>query len=241
MLVRINHFNMQFKSIASNVAFARVVVSAFASQLDYTLNDLEEIKVAVSEAVTNSIIHGYKNDFDLKYDVRFSTYAVPMIIGEIKRFLRDDNSIKISRSLKELSQRIQFAKEKLADKLGREPSISEITSYLGCAREEIVMALEASQSLVSLHEALNQDDNNAIFILDQLKVDNGGEEQWIEQVTIKELMLKLSERERQVMLWRFFEDLTQAETAKKLQISQVQVSRLERQAIKKLRKMLLDE
>lgn len=175
--------------------------------------------------------------FDLSYAVKFSTYAVPMIVGEIRRFLRDDSVIKVSRSLKKAAYRIQMVKEQLITKLGREPSIGEIAKELGCAREEVVAALEASQTPTSIYETLHQDSGDAIFVLDQLKSDDG-EEPWLEQLAIKELLLKLPERDCQIILWRFFQDLTQAEVARRLELSQVQISRLEKQALQKLRKMM---
>ncbi|MBM7854693.1 RNA polymerase sporulation-specific sigma factor [Desulfohalotomaculum tongense] len=175
--------------------------------------------------------------FDLSYDVKFSTYAVPMIVGEIRRFLRDDSPVKVSRSLKEAAYRIQMVKEQLTAKLGREPSVGEIADELGCRREEVVTAMEAAQTPTSIYETLHQDDGDPIFILDQLSSEEDGENPWLDTLAIKELLIKLPERDRKIILWRFFEDLTQSEVAQRLNISQVQVSRLERQALKKLKQL----
>lgn len=195
----------------------------------YELEDLFQIgTIGLMKAI---------DKFDLSYDVKFSTYAVPMIVGEIKRFLRDDSPVKVSRSLKEAAYRIQMMREQLTGKLGREPTIGEIAENLGCSREEVITALEAAQLPTSIYETLHHDDGDPIYILDQLKGEEEGDNPWLEQLAIKELLMKLSERDRQIILWRFFEDLTQSEVANRLNISQVQVSRLERQALKRLRQL----
>lgn len=193
----------------------------------YELEDLFQIgTIGLMKAI---------DKFDLSYDVKFSTYAVPMIVGEIRRFLRDDSPVKVSRSLKEAAYRIQVTKDRLMAKLGREPTIGEIADELGCTREEVVTALEASQAPTSIYETLHQDDGDPIFILDQLKSEDDGDR--MDQLAVKELLIKLPERDRKIILWRFFEDLTQSEVARRLELSQVQVSRLERQALKKLRQL----
>lgn len=195
----------------------------------YELEDLFQIgTIGLMKAI---------DKFDLSYDVKFSTYAVPMIVGEIKRFLRDDSPVKVSRSLKEAAYRIQMMREQLTGKLGRDPTIGEIAENLGCTREEVITALEAAQSPTSIYETLHHDDGDPIYILDQLKGEEDGDNPWLDQLAIKELLMRLSERDRQIIIWRFFEDLTQSEVANRLEISQVQVSRLERQALKKLRQL----
>lgn len=199
----------------------------------YDLEDLFQIgTIGLMKAI---------DKFDLSYDVKFSTYAVPMIVGEIRRFLRDDSPVKVSRSLKEAAYRIQMVKEQLTAKLGREPTIGEIADDLGCTREEVVTALEAAQSPTSIYETLHQDDGDPIYILDQLKSEADGDNPWLDQLAVKELLLRLPERDRKIILWRFFEDLTQSEVANRLNISQVQVSRLERQALKKLRQLAAND
>ncbi|AEG61231.1 RNA polymerase sporulation sigma factor SigF [Desulforamulus ruminis] len=176
--------------------------------------------------------------FDLSYDVKFSTYAVPMIIGEIRRFLRDDNPVKVSRSLKETAYKIQQARDRLTARLGRDPSINEIAKELGFCREEVVSALEAAQTPTSIYETLHQDDGDPIYILDQLSSEEDGDSPWLEKLAVKQLLVELPERDRQIILWRFFEDKTQSEVALRLGLSQVQVSRLERQALRKLKELL---
>lgn len=178
--------------------------------------------------------------FDLSYNVKFSTYAVPMIIGEIRRFLRDDNPVKVSRSLRETAYKVQQMREFLIAKLGREPSISEVAAELGLSREEVVSALEAAQAPASIYETLHQDDGDPIYLLDQLSGEDG-DEPWLEQIAVKELLNKLPERDRLIISWRFFEDKTQSDIAARLGLSQVQVSRLERQALKRLKELLGEE
>ncbi|SFF94307.1 RNA polymerase, sigma subunit, RpoX/SigF [Desulfotomaculum arcticum] len=176
--------------------------------------------------------------FDLSYNVRFSTYAVPMIVGEIRRFLRDDNPIKVSRSIKETAYKIQQSRESLVSKLGREPTISEIADELDVSREEVITALEAVQAPASIYETLHQDDGDPIYLLDQLSESDGNDLNWLDNIAIKEVLKQLPDRDRLILLWRFFGDKTQGEIADKLGLSQVQVSRLERQALKKLHEMM---
>lgn len=176
--------------------------------------------------------------FDMSFDVRFSTYAVPMIIGEIRRFLRDDHPVKISRTVKETAYKIQRAREQLSKDLGREPTIREIGDNLLISPEEVVSCLEAAQTPTSIFETLYQDDGDPIYILDQLHNDEAVEAQWFDNMAIKEVLMKLPARDRMIIMMRFFEDKTQSEVAKRLEISQVQVSRLERQALKNLKELL---
>lgn len=176
--------------------------------------------------------------FDLSYDVRFSTYAVPMIVGEIRRFLRDDSPVKVSRSVKETAYKIQQARERLTGKLSREPSIGEIAAEIGLSREEVVTALEAAQAPTSIYETLHQDDGDPIYLLDQLKGEDNVDIPWLDRIAVKELLSSLPERDRKILMWRFFEDKTQADIARRLGLSQVQVSRLERQALKKLKDLI---
>ena len=129
--------------------------------------------------------------FDLNYDVKFSTYAVPMIVGEIRRFLRDDNPVKVSRSVKELAYKIQQIRDILTARLGREPSVGEIAAELSLNREEVVNALEAAQAPTSIYETLHQDDGDPIYLLDQLKGEEGGDLPWLESISINEILQKL--------------------------------------------------
>ena len=177
--------------------------------------------------------------FDLSYNVRFSTYAVPMIVGEIRRFLRDDSPVKVSRSLKESAYKIHQIKDLLTGRLGRDPTINEVADELGMSREEVVTAMEAAQSPTSIYETLHQDDGDPIYLLDQLSSQEG-DISWSDRVAVKELLEALPERDKQILIWRFFEDRTQGDIARRLGLSQVQVSRLERQALKKLREVFPD-
>lgn len=176
--------------------------------------------------------------FDLNYEVKFSTYAVPMIVGEIRRFLRDDSPVKISRSVKEIAYKVQKIRERLASNLGREPSIGEVAGELGMSREEVVSALEAAQRPTSIYETLHQDEGDPIYLLDQLRGEVNAELPLLERMAIKELLLNLPEREMKILMWRFFEDKTQVDVARRLNLSQVQVSRLERQALRKLKDLM---
>lgn len=176
--------------------------------------------------------------FDPGYEVKFSTYAVPMIIGEIRRFLRDDSPVKVSRSLKETAYRIQQTRDILTGKLNREPTVGEIASDLGLSREDVVGALEAAQPPTSIYETFHQDDGDPIYLLDQLKDKDSGDGLWLDRISMQEILNKLPERDRLIIAWRFFEDKTQADIALKLGLSQVQVSRLERQALKKLKELM---
>ena len=175
--------------------------------------------------------------FDTSFDVRFSTYAVPMIIGEIRRFLRDDGPIKISRSLKETGIRIRYMQEQLTKELGRAPKPAEVAEKLELTPEQLTEALEATQYLTSIHEELYQDDGDAIYVIDQL-ADRQDDNQFLEHIALEEVMDRLPEREKHILYLRFYRDQTQTEVAERIGISQVQVSRLERSALKKVREML---
>lgn len=175
--------------------------------------------------------------FNPSYEVRFSTYAVPMIIGEIRRFLRDDGPIKISRSLKETGIRIRYAQEQLTKELGREPKLSEVAEKLELTPEQLTEALEATQYLTSIHEELYQDDGDAIYVIDQL-ADREEDGRFLDHLALSEVMERLPEREKNILYLRFYRDQTQTEVAQRIGISQVQVSRLERSALKKVKEML---
>ena len=176
--------------------------------------------------------------FDLSYGVKFSTYAVPMIIGEIRRFLRDDNPIKVSRSLKEQGAKVRQCQEVLQRQLGREPRISEVAAALELTVDEVTQAIEANRSLTSIHEAIYQEDGDPIYVIDQLADQRQEETQFFENLALKEVLDKLPEGERRILLMRFFQDRTQTEVAGEIGISQVQVSRLERGALKKIRELM---
>ncbi|WP_312107081.1 RNA polymerase sporulation sigma factor SigF [Lachnoclostridium sp.] len=177
--------------------------------------------------------------FDLSYDVKFSTYAVPMITGEIKRFLRDDGMIKVSRSLKETAGKIRLMRETLESKNGREPTIEEIGEALELAKEEVVMALESGAEVESLYKTIYQGDGNAIFLIDKIEQTDDASEEMIDHMALKEVMDSLEEKEKDIIRLRYFKDKTQTEIAKQLGISQVQVSRLERKILRTMRERML--
>ena len=178
--------------------------------------------------------------FDLNFSVKFSTYAVPMIIGEIRRFIRDDSSIKVSRPLKELAFRVHKTQERLQGTLGREPTITEIATELALAPQEIVAALEAVQPQLSLYEQTfqNSDGSDTIHLLDQLMLSNGQDNSYFDKLALREILTRLPVKERTVIYLRFFVDKTQSEIAVALGLSQVQVSRIEKQALKLVRELL---
>lgn len=176
--------------------------------------------------------------FDLSYDVKFSTYAVPMISGEIKRFLRDDGMIKVSRSLKELSYKAYFAREKLQETLGREPAIEELAEELAVGKEELAMALEAGGEVESLHKTIYQSDGNEIQLMDKLAEQEEREEKVLNRLLLSQLLGELGKEERQLLYLRYFADKTQTQTGEELGISQVQVSRMEKRVLRSLREKM---
>ena len=173
--------------------------------------------------------------FDLNYDVKFSTYAVPMISGEIRRFLRDDGMIKVSRSLKETAYKAFLARERLQKKYNREPTMEELAAELEVEKEELAMALDASGEVESLHKPIYQKDGNEIQLLDKLEEEEGQEETILNHMLIRQLLEELDREERQLIYLRYFANQTQSEIGKKLGISQVQVSRLEKKILKNMR------
>ncbi|MFZ5943443.1 MAG: RNA polymerase sporulation sigma factor SigF [Bacillota bacterium] len=208
------------------------LVQRFANR-GYEIEDLFQIgTIGLIKAI---------DKFDTTYNVKFSTYAVPMIVGEIRRFLRDDNPVKVSRSLKETAYKVNKCRDSLTTELGREPKISEIAEALEMNIEDIVTALEAVQAPTSIHETLYQDDGDPIYVLDQLTKDTEEEPQWFDKLALKEILNKLPTKEKEVLLLRFFQDKTQTEVAENVGLSQVQVSRIERQALRKIRALMNQE
>lgn len=176
------------------------------------------------------------DNFDLSHNVRFSTYAVPMIIGEIRRYLRDNNPIRVSRSLRDIAYRALQARDQLIYKNSKEPTIIEIAELLELSKEEVVFALEAIQEPVSLFEPIFHDSGDAIFVMDQVKDDKEEVENWLNEISLKEALEKLNSREKNILSLRFFEGKTQMEVAEEIGISQAQVSRLEKNALRQMRK-----
>lgn len=175
--------------------------------------------------------------FDLSYDVKFSTYAVPMISGEIKRFLRDDGMIKVSRSLKELSYKIFQTREALIAKLDREPTLEELAETMEVDKEEIVQAMEAGGEVESLYKPIHQKEGNEIQLLDKLEEKERKEDKILDHMLLKQLLESLEKDERQLIYLRYFADETQTQVGKRMGISQVQVSRMEKRIIESMRKM----
>ncbi len=175
--------------------------------------------------------------FDLSFDVKFSTYAVPMISGEIKRFLRDDGMIKVSRSLKELAYRTFRVREELMDQYGREPTLEELAETLQVEKEEIVQAMEAGSEVESIYKPIHQGESSEIRLVDKLEEKEQQEEKILNRMMLKQLLETLDKEERQLIYLRYFQNQTQSAVGKKLGISQVQVSRLEKRIIQNLRRL----
>ena len=372
-----NNVDVIFDAISENESFARVVAAAFVTRLDPTLEEISDIKTAVSEAVTNSIVHGYEgkggkvymtlsledreiiirikdegvgienvhkameplyttkpelersgmgfsfmeafmdelnvysrknekvtgrmdvyacdhtkeliikahnndksareklvidnsglvwsivkrftgrgaemedlyqigciglikaiDNFNMDYDVKFSTYAVPMITGEIKRFLRDDGIIKISRSIKENGYKCFMASQKLKGILNREPTIEELSRETGIATEDIIVTMEAGDCVESIYKTIYQKDGNEVCLIDKLEGKDGGSDSIIDNIMINELVDSLCERDRKLIRMRYYEDMTQTQAARVLGISQVQVSRLEKKILNRMRSQI---
>ena len=181
------------------------------------------------------------NNFDNNYNVKFSTYAVPMIIGEIKRFLRDDGIIKVSRNVKSLAKKLHFDKEALTKKLNRDPSIDELAEFSGVDKEEILFALESSASMQYLYEVIHHDDGAPVLLIDKLSENAEEDKDLTEKIALKEALNNLDTKSRQIILLRYFKDKTQIQVAKMLGISQVQVSRIEKKVLLEMRKKLGEE
>ncbi|MGE5379833.1 MAG: SigB/SigF/SigG family RNA polymerase sigma factor [Methylocystaceae bacterium] len=211
----------------SNQGLIYMVLERFKS-VPYDYQDLYQVgSIGLIKAI---------DKFDASYGVRFSTYAVPLIIGEIKRYLRDDGPIKIARNLKELYSRVKWAQESLNNQLGRPPTVAEIAAHLEVNPEDVTAAVEACQSPYYMFDILNDEEKNSIKLIDCLQ---GTGSDIIEQVALKEALTTLDPREQEVIRRRYFGDQTQTKVAQKLGISQVQVSRIERAALKKLRRLLV--
>ena len=174
------------------------------------------------------------DNFDVSHNVRFSTYAVPMIIGEIRRYLRDNNSIRLSRSIKDTAYHAMQVKERLMSKEQREPTVSEISQELGVERSDVVIALESIVDPVSLYDPVYSDGGDTIYVMDQVG-DNNDDLNWLGEIALKEAIKNLSEREKRILTLRFMRGRTQMEVSEEIGISQAQVSRLEKSALKKIR------
>ena len=215
--------------IYSNLRLVLSVIKKFANRGE-NIDDIFQVGViGLIKAI---------NNFDVNQGVKLSTYAVPMIIGEIRRYLRDYNCIRVSRSLRDTAYKALQTKEMLINKNCKEPTIEEIAKELNMEKEEIILALDAIQEPISLFEPVYNDGADSIFVMDQVKDDKNNDNLWVENISLNEAMKKLNEREKYIINLRFFEGKTQMEVAEEINISQAQVSRLEKSALKNMRKYM---
>lgn len=215
--------------IKGNLRLVLSIVQRFSSSNE-NVDDLFQIGcIGLIKAIDN---------FDITQGVKFSTYAVPMIIGEIRRYLRDNSSIRVSRSLRDIAYKAIYAKENLLRKNDREPTIEEISKEVDIPSEDIIFALDAIQSPVSLYEPVYAEGGDTLYIMDQISDKKNKEEKWIEDISIQEALKRLPEREHNIIELRFFEGKTQMEVAEEIHISQAQVSRLEKNALKTMKNYL---
>lgn len=215
--------------VNGNLRLVLSVIQRFNNRGEY-VDDLFQIGcIGLMKAIDN---------FDLTMNVKFSTYAVPMIIGEIRRYLRDNNPIRVSRSLRDIAYKALQVRDNLVNKNSQEPSITEIAKEMDVPREEVVFALDAIQEPISLFEPIYNDGGDPIYVMDQISDDKNKDEYWLRGLSIKEAMQKLNEREKRILSLRFFEGKTQMEVAKEIGISQAQVSRLEKAALKQMKKYI---
>lgn len=216
--------------VTENVGLVWSIVRRFTGR-GHELEDLFQIgSIGLIKAI---------DKFDLSYDVKFSTYAVPMITGEIKRFLRDDGIIKVSRSLKEIAVKVKITREILNNRLNREPTLEELSIEMEVSTEDIVMALESNTEVESLYKTIYQGDGNAIFLIDKLEQVQDDHESVVDKLAIQEILDTLEPKEQDIIKLRYFMNRTQSDIAKKLGISQVQVSRLEKKILRTMREKLI--
>ena len=213
--------------IDGNLRLVLSIVQRFSTRNE-NMDDLFQVGcIGLIKAIDN---------FNTELDVKFSTYAVPMIIGEIRRYLRDNNSIRVSRSVRDLAYKALQLKEELTKRLSYEPPIEMVAQELGEKKEDIVCAMEAISEPVSLYEPVYNDSGDSIFIMDQLCDSSSSDELWIEDIALKEAIKKLNEREKKIINMRFYAGKTQSEVASEIGISQAQVSRVEKCALERIRK-----
>ena len=215
--------------IEGNLRLVLSVIKRFSGSAE-NVDDLFQIGcIGLIKAIDN---------FDITQNVRFSTYAVPMILGEVRRYLRDNNSIRVSRSLRDTAYKAIYARENLMKKNMKEPTIMEIADEVGLSKEEITYAMDAIQTPMSLYEPVYTDGGDPLYVMDQISDKKNREENWIEQLSLNEAMKRLPDRERNIIRMRFYEGRTQTEVAEEVGISQAQVSRLEKNALKTMRSYL---
>lgn len=218
--------------IKGNLRLVLSIIQRFSNSNE-NVDDLFQIGcIGLMKAIDN---------FDLTQNVKFSTYAVPMIIGEIRRYLRDNNSIRVSRSLRDTAYKAIYAKEALTKKNDKEPTVNEIANEIGMNSKDIIFALDAIQNPVSLFEPVYSEGGDTLFIMDQISDKKNKEETWVEEIALKEAMERLSDRENNIIKLRFFQGKTQMEVADEIHISQAQVSRLEKSALKNMKHYLSEK
>lgn len=226
--VREGNMDAREQLINGNLRLVLSVIQRFTNRGE-NLDDLFQVGcIGLIKAIDN---------FDISQNVRFSTYAVPMIIGEIRRYLRDNNPIRVSRSMRDVAYKAMQVKEKLINQSQREPTIEELAKEMNIPKEEIVLALESVVEPVSLYEPVYSDGGDTIYVMDQIG-DKNQDEDWLDEISLKEAIYKLSEREKKILSLRFFEGHTQMEVASEIGISQAQVSRLEKGALSKIKKQI---
>ena len=215
--------------IAGNLRLVLSVIQKFLSRGE-NVDDLFQVGcVGLIKAIDN---------FDITQPVRFSTYGVPMIVGEIRRYLRDNSAIRVSRSMRDTAYRVLQAKDRLIAQTQKEPTVEQIAKELGIPREEVVFAMDAIMDPISLYEPIYSDGGDAICVMDQVSDTKNTDESWVEQIALKEAMSRLSDREKHILSLRFYEGKTQMEVSSEVGISQAQVSRLEKNAINTIKKNL---
>ena len=215
--------------VVENVGLVWSIVRRFANR-GHEMEDLFQIgSIGLIKAI---------DKFDSSYEVKFSTYAVPMITGEIKRFLRDDGMIKVSRSLKESATKIRVLREQFGNTYGREPTLDEIEEKLNIAKDEIVMALETGAEVESLYKTIYQGDGSPIYLIDKIAETKDESEDLVDKLALGEIIASLNEKEQEIIRLRYFKDRTQTDIAKELGISQVQVSRMEKRILRIMKEKL---
>jgi len=215
--------------ISGNLRLVLAAVQRFATRAD-SMDDIFQVGcIGLMKAIDH---------FDINQPVRLSTYAFPMIIGEIRRFLRDNNAVRVSRSVKDTAYRAMQAREQLLASSSREPTVEQIAEAIGLPREEVVLSLEAIAQPVSLYEPVYSDGGDALYVMDQVSTPSDTDENWLDEILLRDALADLTEREKKILSLRFFAGKTQMEVSEEIGISQAQVSRLEKTAIAKVKRFL---
>lgn len=215
--------------IKRNVGLISSIAKRFIAR-GYEFEDLFQIgSIGLIKAIKN---------FDPTFSVKFSTYAVPMIMGEIKRFIRDDGIIKVSRSMKEIAKKGRIERERLSKELGRDPTIEELAKEINVSPEDLVVAMDSTITPGYLYDTIYQDDGSPVFLIDKISEENIGDNEIIDKIALQEVIDKLDPKARQIIILRYFKDKTQTEIAQMLGISQVQVSRIEKRVLAKMKSIL---